>query len=72
MQSILDVVSLDATYRAEGYDSAVVKGNYSLEKEVCVAAGWVLVEMHIPVLTKTERIPSTECCVGLAGSLKED
>ena len=41
MWSILDGVSLGATHQAEGYDLAVVEGDYSLEKEVCVATGWV-------------------------------
>ena len=47
MQSVLDGVSLGAAHRAEGYDPAVVEGNYNLEKEVHVAARWVLVEMHV-------------------------
>ena len=53
MQSILDGVSLGATHRVEGYDPAVVEGNYSLEKEVCVTAGQVLVEMHMTDWAKT-------------------
>ena len=55
MQSILDGVSLGATHWVEGYDPAVVEGNYSLEKEVCVAAGWMLVEMHMTNWAKTQR-----------------
>ena len=47
MQSILDGVSIGAAHRAEGYDPTVVEGDYGLEKEVCVTAGWVLVEMHV-------------------------
>ena len=47
MRSILDGVTLGATHRAEGYDPAVVEGDYDVEKEVCVTAGWVLVEMHM-------------------------
>ena len=46
-QSILDGVTLGATQRAEGDDPAVVEGDHDIEKEVCVAAGWVLVEMHV-------------------------
>ena len=34
-------------HRAEGYDPAVVEGDHGIEKEVCVAAGWVLIEMHV-------------------------
>ena len=55
MQSILDGVSLGAAHRAEGYDPAVVEGDYSLEKEVCIATGWVLVEMHVTDWAKTQR-----------------
>ena len=55
MQSILDGVSLGAAHRAEGYDPMVVEGDYSLEKEVCITTGWVLVEMHITDWAKTQR-----------------
>ena len=55
MQSILDGVTLGATHRAEGYDPAVVEGNCGVEKEVCVAAGWVLVEMHQTDWAETQR-----------------
>ena len=33
----------------------VVEGDYSLEKEVHVATGWVLVEMHVTDWAKTQR-----------------
>ena len=39
MQSILDGVTLGATQRAQGDDPAMVEGDHSIEKEVCVAAG---------------------------------
>ena len=39
VQSILDGVTLGATHRVEGYDSAMVKGDNGLEKEVHVATG---------------------------------
>ena len=55
MQSVLDRVSLVAAHRAEGYDPAVVEGNYGLEKEVCATIGWVLVEMHMTDWAKTQR-----------------
>ena len=55
MQSILDGVSLGATHRAEGYDPAVVKGDYSLAKEVCVTTGQVSVEMHVTDGAKMQR-----------------
>ena len=47
MQSILDGVTLGATQRAEGDEPAVVKGDHNLEKEVHVATGQDLVEMHV-------------------------
>ena len=40
---------------AEGYDPAVVEGNHGLEKEVHVAAGQVLVEMHMTDWANTQR-----------------
>ena len=54
VQSILDGVSLGATHRAEGYDPAVVEGNCSLQREVWVVAGQVLVEMHLTDWPKTQ------------------
>ena len=47
MQSILDGTTLGATQRAEGDDPAMVEVDHNLEKEVHVAAGQVLVEMHV-------------------------
>ena len=55
MQSILDGVALGATHREEGYDPAVVEGDYGVEKEVYVVAGQVLVEMHVTDWAKTQR-----------------
>ena len=55
MQFVLDAVSLGTTHRAEGYDPAVVEGDYSLEKEVHVAAGQMLVEMLMTDWAKTQR-----------------
>ena len=46
-QSILDGVTLGATQRAEGDDPAMVEGDQEIEKEVHVATGQVLVEMHV-------------------------
>ena len=42
-------------HRAEGYDPAVVEGDHGLEKEVHVATGWLLVEMHMTDWAKTQR-----------------
>ena len=53
--SILDGVALGATHRAEGYDPELVEGDQGVEKEVCVAAGQVLVEMHVIDWAKIQR-----------------
>ena len=47
MWSILDGVTLDATQRAEGDDTAIVEGDHNIEKEVHVTTEQVLVEMHV-------------------------
>ena len=47
MQAVLDGATLGASQRAEGIDPAMIEGNQEKEKEVQVAAGPVLVEMHI-------------------------
>ena len=33
----------------------MVEGDYGIEKEVSVTAGWVLVEMHVTDWAKTQR-----------------
>ena len=55
MQSVFDWVSLGATHRVEGHDPTVVEGDYDQEKEVCVATGWMLGEMHMTDWAKTQR-----------------
>ena len=47
MRSILDGITLGATHRAESHDSTVVEGEHGMEKEVHVAAGWVLAQIHV-------------------------
>ena len=47
VQSILNGATLGAAQRAEGEDPAVIEGDQEKEKEVRVAAGQVLVEMHV-------------------------
>ena len=47
VQSILDGTTLGATQMAEGDDPAMVEGYQETEKEVCVATGQALVEMHV-------------------------
>ena len=47
MQAILDGATIGASHRAEGEDPAVIEGDQQKEKEVCIATGLVLVEMHV-------------------------
>ena len=55
MRSVLDGVTLGTAHRLEGYDPAVVESNCGVEKEVYVAAGWVLVEMHMTNWAEVQR-----------------
>ena len=47
VQAILDGAAIGTPQRAEGEDPAVIEGDQQKEKEVWVATGWVLVEMHV-------------------------
>ena len=47
VQAVLDGATIGAPQRAEGEDPAVIEGDQQKEKEICVAAGQVLVEMHV-------------------------
>ena len=47
VQSVLDGATLGASWRAEGEDPVVIEGDQEKEKQVWVAAGRVLVEMHV-------------------------
>ena len=47
IQAILDGAMIGASQRAEGEDPAVIEGDQQKEKEVQVATGQVLVEMHV-------------------------
>ena len=47
VQAILDRATLGASQRVEGDNPVIIKGDQQMEKEVWVATGWVLVEMHI-------------------------
>ena len=41
-----EILAVSTLLRAEGHDPSVVEGDHNIEKEVCVATGWVQVEMH--------------------------
>ena len=47
VQAILDGATMGASQRAEGENPAIIKSDQQLEKEVQVATGSVLVEMHV-------------------------
>ena len=55
MQSILNGAILGATQRVEGDGPAVGKSDQEKEKEVQVAAGQVLVEMHVTSWAAAQR-----------------
>ena len=59
VRSILDGLTLGATHKAEGYDPAVVEGDCGMEKEVCVTAGQVLVDMHVTDWAEAQK--KTQC-----------
>ena len=47
MQAILERATIGASQTVEGENPAVIKGDQQREKEVWVATGWALVEMHV-------------------------
>ena len=47
VQAILDGATVGASQRAERENPAIIEGDQQLEKEVWVATGQVLVEMHV-------------------------
>ena len=47
VQPILDGATIGTSQRAEGNNPAVIEGDQQMEKEIWVATGWVLVEMHV-------------------------
>ena len=47
VQAVLDGATIGISQRAEGEGPAVIEGDQQREKEVWVAAGQVLVEMHV-------------------------
>ena len=47
VRSILDGVAIGAAYQAKVHNPTVVEGDLSLEKEVHVATGHALLQMHV-------------------------
>ena len=46
---------MGASQRAEGEDPTIIEGDQQMEKEVQVAAGQVLVEMHVTDWTAVQK-----------------
>ena len=55
VRSILDGVTLGAALWAVAHDPTIVEGNHSLEQEVCVTTGHVLVQMHLTDWTEAQK-----------------
>ena len=47
MQAVLDGATVGASQRVDGENPAIIENDQQLEKEVWVATGKVLVEMHV-------------------------
>ena len=47
VQAVLDGATMGASQRAEGENPAIIESDQQMEKEVQVAAGQVLMEMHV-------------------------
>ena len=52
---VLDGITLGATQRAECHDPTVVEGDLAVEKEVHIAAGWLLVQIHVTDWAEAQR-----------------
>ena len=52
---ILDRVTLGAAHQAEVHDPTITEGDHDLEQEVHVAAGHLIVQMHITDGTEAQR-----------------
>ena len=55
VQAILDGATIGASHRAEREDPSVIEGDQQREKEIWVAAGCVLVEMHVTNWTAAQK-----------------
>ena len=55
VRSILDGVVLGAAHWAKVHDPTIVEGDLSLEKEVPVATGHMLVQMHVTDWAEAQR-----------------
>ena len=55
MRSILDGVAPGAAHWAEVHDLAIVEGDHNLEQDIHVAAGHMLVQMHVTDWAEAQR-----------------
>ena len=55
VQAVLDRATVGTSQRAEGENSAIIKSDQQLEKEVWVTAGQVLVEMYATNLAAAQK-----------------
>ena len=55
VRSILDGITLGATHRMESHDPTIVEDDHGVEKEVHVATGQVLVQMHMTDWAEAQR-----------------
>ena len=55
VKSILDGIILGVTHRMESHDPTVVEGDHGVEKEVCVTAEWVLIQMCMTDWAEAQR-----------------
>ena len=55
VQAILDGATMGASQRAEGEDPTIIEGDQHMEKDVWVATGQVLVEMHVINLAAAQK-----------------
>ena len=72
VQAILDGVAIGASQQAERESPAITKNNQQLEQEVCVAAGGVLVEIHVTYWATAQREdPELDVVLQWLGSRKK-
>ena len=54
VRSILDGIALGSAHWVEVHNPTIVEGDCCLEQEVCLAAGYALVQMHVTDWTEAQ------------------
>ena len=68
VQAILDGATVGTSQIAEGENPAIIKSDQQLEKEMRVATGQVLVEMHVTNWAVAQkRVSRARCSSALVG-----